>query len=313
MSFKTISVALLIMLSLDVLAVTDVTSRTITGVIPSTIDPSSKPTQYRFHVKGNTYLAQYEVKLAELLLDVSAEKYGPASVKIIHANMNSLRIRQAVQLGDKLDFHGAVNPNAINEPPRDGILVTTRPIVNNMLGYRRLVIEKDRVQDFNNISDLEGLKRMTNGQGPWVDGEVYDANGITVKYAHQMVNLFAMLNEHRFDYVALGAIEIQEKLELNSKLAKELTILDDFVIYYPWPYHFHVSKQSPELYERFEYALDIVARNGVLDAFISVHFERTIKRMNVESTRVFVLNLPPGAPKELNRPPVLLDKAILIN
>jgi hypothetical protein len=285
--------------------VSDVTVLDSTALDSTVTD---KPIAYRYHVAGNTDLSQYEIKLAELLLAVGAEKFGPAVIDVIDTSMNSLRVRQGVQRGDKLDFHGGVNPYAVHEPLYDGIAVTTRPILNNLLGYRQLVIKKSRAQFFDEITSLEQLKTLSNGQGEWVDIVVYEANGIVVKHAQHIANLFAMLNEQRFDYVALGAIEIQDSLGDSENLE----IADDIVIYYPWPYHFHVSKAAPGLYQRFEYALDIVSKNGVLDAFINKNFEQTLNRLNVKSTRVFVLDLPAGAPKLLNKAPVLLDKAQLI-
>ena len=231
----------------------------------------------------------FESELMRLIFHLSEEKYGPARLEISQWKISSKRSIQLMREGEKLHIQNA--PFLLQEMDREAIVALPTPILNNLLGYRQLIIRKSDQNAFAQISNFESFLKMEAGQGRgWADLLVYRANGIPVLEAPSFNGMFPMLLGKRFDYIPLGVSEARETLEHRS--SNELTIAEDLIIFYPWPVHILVSKKHPDLISRIQYGLAKAQTNGEYDILFNKHFGHIIERIENTEAKVILLNTP---------------------
>ncbi|MFZ4528046.1 MAG: amino acid ABC transporter substrate-binding protein [Undibacterium curvum] len=173
------------------------------------------------------------------------------------------------------------------------------PLRKGLLGYRVLMIRKDQQAKFDRIQNLADLTGLKFGQGVgWVDNQIYDFHHIPVVQA-QYGQLFKMLEAQRFDAFPRGIGEILGEMELNRHDHPDLTIEKNLLLYYPFPYYFFFNHQDKELRERITTGLNIMQKDGSLDAIFLKYHKAAIEGLNLKNRRLIRLDnptLPKSAP-----------------
>lgn len=238
----------------------------------------------------------FESELMRLIFRLSEEKYGLARLEISQWKISSKRSIQLMREGERLHIQNA--PFLLQELDKEAIVALPVPILNNLLGYRQLIIRKSDLHTFAKINDFASFLKLEAGQGRgWADLLVYRENGIPVLEAPSFDGMFPMLLGKRFDYIPLGISEAFETLQHRSN--GKLAIAEDIIIFYPWPIHILVSKKHPNLVSRIQYGLTKAQDSGEFDLLFNKHFGHILERIENTNAKVILLktpNLPQGVP-----------------
>ena len=208
-------------------------------------------------------------------LDRTIERYGPYVLQTVLPPMSTQREVREVIAGDVLNViasdcgHPDLNASAIPVPI---------PIDRGLLGYRVALIRKEAQPRISAVNDLDGLRRLTIGQGQyWGDVPIYQFNNIPLITNSNYSLLFAMLSNGRFDLFPRGIVEIIPELHKFQLLYPNLDIDNHLLIKYPYAEFFYVSRNS-----RFNGATDLRTGSKSCSATAS----STYSSMNGSRTRL---------------------------
>jgi hypothetical protein len=264
--------------------------------------------EYRYHRGGLTGgRIPYETELLALLLRESEAEFGPARIVFDDEIMSNYRARERMRDGKDLHIQTGV---ALEFGKESDVLVVEQPILKSLLGYRQLIVKNDSVERITKERNLESFVQLMVGQvTTWADAGLLEKNGILVRRAASYSSLYPMLKHRRFDYISLGVGEVHASLAAQENVKNDLCVIDDLVLYYPWPAYITVSKSVPELAKRFDFAMEKIKKSGQFDEIFYRHFHDVVARLNKPKTRVYILK-GVGHPNTENlQSPVLLDKA----
>ena len=141
------------------------------------------------------------------------------------------------------------------------------PLYLGLLGYRVLVIRKDRYQEFANIRSPEKLQKLVACQAlHWPDSDILEANEYRVMRVLKFESMFTMVINGRCDYfpraITEGYSEIQAYAELYN--SDELMIFDDIILKYTFPFYFFTSTENKELANLLTAGLTKAVNDGSL-------------------------------------------------
>lgn len=275
--------------------------------------------RYRFLRAGlGDGRVSYETALTTRLIEISQSKYGPADIGFVDVHMNALRAEKMIKKGELVHFLTGAYVGGDQQPLETSSAVlapifVNEPIYNNLLGYRRIIVRLGEEERFNGLDSLAEFSRFKVGQGfGWADVSIFRFNGIEVVEADAYQHLFPMLGRKRFDYISLAAGEVDHPFLAHPEFKDMFTVVDDVVIFYPFPVHFFVSPVKPELADRLEFALKKMRSSGEFDKFFKKNFGKKTTAINRASTKVFVLKLPGGAVNSEQALPRFLTRATIV-
>ncbi|MFT7561995.1 MAG: hypothetical protein ACI93R_003929, partial [Flavobacteriales bacterium] len=211
---------------------------------------------YIYHLGGKSEgRIPFEKELSSLLIEQSAGKFGKLDISFNEKAISPGRAREELRKGLHLHFlTGGIIDRKTDE---DLAFILENPILHNFLGYRQLLVKKERLAEFESISSWTELLELTAGQATqWPDVKILEGAGIRVVQGDSYHSLFPMLHHNRFDYLPLGAGEIYGSLENETKFKENFAIVKNIVIYYPWPIYYFVSRTCPSLFHRINYSMD---------------------------------------------------------
>ena len=239
----------------------------------------------------------YRIKLLQLILNKTQVEFGPALLHPTTQKMTHGRGEYSLEHG-KID----VAFFATNKLREQKFQAIKYPILQGILGYRVLLVNKKNQRAFANIKKLSQLTTdFIGGFGThWADMSILRDNHLKITGNPLYLNLFAMLNANRFDYFPRGINEIwQESARLGSDYAN-VTVENSLALYYPYPVYFFVTKGNQRLAQRIKQGLKQALNDGSLKAlFLDYHLE-DIKRSQLDQRNILVLEnrqLPDGTPK----------------
>jgi hypothetical protein len=233
---------------------------------------------------------RHELEVLKTLLQASAEEDG--GVPIIE---------------DKTDYPCAEDEGNIFNKGTD-LLVTVAgnekfagkdkieiniPIAMGLLGKRVLIVREERLGEFAAINSAAGMKRMTIGiPATWADAGLFRANGYPVVEKGSFEDIFARLKLDEFDYVALGANEVEEAYSNLARPLGGLAIEPALLIHYPMPLVFYVHPEQPELVKRIATGLKQIQANGRLEEIFEAHYGTIAGRLCLDQRHVIRLSNP---------------------
>ncbi len=262
---------------------------------------------YIYHFGGSEGRISYETKLIERLFEVSSDKFGPARLTFLYDQISSKRTDLLLNEGRLIHF--LARAELTDKNANEKTLFVRQPILNDLLGYRQIIVRRERLKEFQSMTTLNQLRTYSAGQASqWADVQVLRANDLQVVTSDSYESLFRMLYHRRFDYLPLGAGEIDDSLAAQTRYNDELVVVDNIVLRYDWPIFITVTKQNPELRDRLEYAMNILKKTGEFDQIFSNYFQPIINKINHSNTYVFPLHNP-YQHREYVKPMMLLDKA----
>lgn len=226
----------------------------------------------------------YPISLLKLALEKSGEAYQAQPSK---RDMPQWRTLRHVQMNKELDVVWT-----FTTPEREQSLLPIRiPIDRGLLGWRLLLINAGDVERFAQLDSAEQLRALKSGQGhDWPDFPILKANGFNVSPSSSYAGLFAMLQRHRIVYFPRSLTEIEP--EVRAHHAQALVVAPRWVLHYPAPLYFFVSKDKPALAAAIERGLMVAIRDGSMRRLFQQFFGEAIAHARLNQRTVLTLTNP---------------------
>ena len=166
-------------------------------------------------------------------------------------------------------------------------------IMRGLLGYRVLLIRKQRQADFSAIRSLEQLRNFSVGFGSqWADLPILQHNGLNVVATPQYQNLFAMLEKGRFDAFPRGLNEAWHEQEEHATELPDLAVESSLLLYYPYPVYFFVQRDDMALARRLQRGLERAMADGSMRTLFLHYHADLLKKAGLEQRRLISLENP---------------------
>jgi hypothetical protein len=227
-----------------------------------------------------------EVAAIKAALEQTQESFGPYRLTVSRDSHADNSWRRALALGEQMHI---VPTSYLNFPPGELTLIPV-PIAGGKLGYRHLVVRRERLGDFTAVEHAGDLRDKIAGQGKyWPDMWVYEANNLPVKGMRDLPTLLDALVRGDIDYLPLGVDESESILASYAGDSQSLAVVPGVLIYYPLSSSPVVTNRCPELIARLSEGLEAMHAQGLLRAIPAEQFvppqSRLIKLEN--PTRLF--------------------------
>lgn len=262
--------------------------------ISSSLGSAATPMEYRYWDLGASHERdKYQYALLALLLNKTHSEFGP--YRLLKVDDTFTPSRAARELSRGVIFNIEATPHRpstgkLQEVAKNKFIMVGPPLLKGLMGYRRLIVRSEDLEKFTKIKSQEELKKLTAGQGrDWADIVIYQDNGYPVSAHATLNNLFSMLEAKRFDYIPLGVIEAENLLKQYASESTRLSIVPNLIIYYPFPVHFNISINYPELATRIDKGLQIALADGSLSELFNQFFSAEIALLKNPDNRIFYL------------------------
>lgn len=243
----------------------------------------------------------YQVAALTLALEKTLASHGPYEISRVKEPFTGTRVLREIQTGNIINLHAApasVRSDVLAAVTEDTSIAVKVPLMNGLLGYRQLIVRKEDIRKFQQLTTENQVKTLVAGQGEdWEDVHVFRHNGYAVNDAGTYLALTNMLVAKRFDYLPMSIIEVENILSA-AESPEQLALVDNLMLYYPLPLYFYVSKQYPQLAERLEIGLQLAQKDGSLDALLETHFSQHVNFLTQGNAQVLVLENP-AVPKSM--------------
>lgn len=167
------------------------------------------------------------------------------------------------------------------------------PLCRGILGHRLLIIPQKHAKRFAELTSIQHLQQMTIGiPATWADADLFRQNGFKVSEKGSLENLHTRLLDDEFDYIALGANEVESIFESFDGSRSGLLIAPNILIYYPLPLVFYIHPDKNHLASLIETGLKAAMKNGKHKALFDAHHPNLITRLALQTRRTFHLSNP---------------------
>ena len=201
-----------------------------------------------------------------MALDVTAESHGKARVQIATLNVTQGRAFLLLKGSGRLDVEFAGTNKAREQEHH----VARVPLTMGLLGTRMLVIHKDRIEEFDQITTEQQLKGLIACQGThWPDSDILEANGYTVARVPVFEQMWRMLERGKCDYFPRAVIEGYGEVEHFG--SDKFIAYDRILLSYRFPMYFFFANNQERLAKRVETGLIQLIQNGQLQDFLKTH------------------------------------------
>ncbi|GEA61315.1 hypothetical protein VCO01S_25080 [Vibrio comitans NBRC 102076] len=171
-------------------------------------------------------------------------------------------------------------------------LPVNQPLCMGLLGHRILIIRRQDIAKFSDISE-DNLKALKAGiPATWADADLFRSNGYQVFEQGSLDTIFADLQLGLCDYVALGANEVQAIYHEFAEQFEGLVIEPSMMLYYPFPLVFYVHPEKEQLASEINSGLQRSRRSGALRSLFDKHYGETVTDMDLLSRRQIELENP---------------------
>lgn len=145
------------------------------------------------------------------------------------------------------------------------------PLLRGLSGFRLLLINQTRQQEFSQIQSLGELASFTGVQGiGWSDVDILKQAGLNISAAPYHTILDMLNRNQQVDYYPRGLVEAHVELTVATAQYPLLMAEPRLLLYYPFAIYFFVSPEHPELADALTRGL---TRAYVDGSFIAL-FER---------------------------------------
>jgi hypothetical protein len=207
----------------------------------------------------------YYTKLLTLALEKGANGREVPELTAIYPMQQGRALKELIK-GDKLDVFWF----GTDKDKEQQLKAIKIPLERGLMGFRKLIIRKDKLALFENITTLKQLKNLVACQGThWPDTKILHAADLPVLSSPVYENLFLQVNFGRCDYFPRGVHEGGAEIKQRKKIYKDLILYNNLIIHYPFTVYFFVNKNNKELAKWIE--------DGLLKAIADGSFEQHIK------------------------------------
>jgi len=239
----------------------------------------------------------YYWQLLDAALAANREQFGDYSVKAFETPMTFQRAVAEVETGN-----GRVNivSRATNLDLEKRLRPIRIPLDKGLLGARMFLVMPDVQTRLNRVNTLGELRRFTIGQSSsWSDVHILQEAGFKLVLTDAYLPLFSMLGAGRFDLFSRGAIEIESEWRANREAVPGLMIEKKFLLYYPMPRYFFVSRtaEGERMAARIEDGLQRLRRSGEFERRYQAWKKLVLKDIQLSGRTVFRLANPELSPE----------------
>jgi ABC-type amino acid transport substrate-binding protein len=198
----------------------------------------------------------YAAKMIKLALEHIDTKY---ELEVVPGDLTQTRMVEDT-LTNSLDIIWAGTSRDLEEQ----LELVKIPLYKGLLGHRILIIRKEDQAKFDQVKNIEDLRKIRLGQGTaWADTKILEANGLNVVKTMKYINLFFMLDGGRFDAFPRAVFEPFSEVEKHSGL--NLTVEKHLMLVYKLDFFLFVNKNKKKLARDLELGLNRAIADGSFD------------------------------------------------
>jgi hypothetical protein len=228
------------------------------------------------------------VDLLRMALTRTEARHGPFHLRP-HAEFMS-QARQVLELERGQGLSVQWSATTVDRERR--LLPVRVPTRRGLLGFRLLLIRRQRQSEFRNIRSLDELRRFSIGQGfAWSDAEILRSQGLRVETG-SYEGLFRMLAAGRFDCYPRGINEVFTELAARQGEWPDLALEDSLALHYPMPYYFFFNKRNSALAARVEEGLLMMIKDGSFERHFWAHHGAALRQARLGERRLLRLHNP---------------------
>ncbi len=205
--------------------------------------------------------------IEELLTFVFAKENLKLKLEYTKTRMNQLRMTKSLINDEFIDLTWLPYTT---ERAKELIAIEI-PLYKGLHGTRLLIINKNNLEKFEEISTLNQLRHLVGVQHhSWSDYNVFVNNELSIKGDLSYQGMFKAASSGLVDYFPRSALTISDELKNSRDL--QLIIEPTLVLKYPTYINFFVSKKVPELAK--------LIRSGMKKMIADGSFERLFNKYN---------------------------------
>jgi len=232
----------------------------------------------------------YETALLQACLKVTQHEYTAAQIRVDNTDYPDAE-DEANIFANGADILVTVAGNIKFKHKQK--LVIPQPLTKGLLGYRLLLVRDECLTKFAQINMPQQLQALSIGiPATWADAALFRHNRYKVIEQGTLDNLFLLLKNGTFDYVALGVNEIEQIFQQRAVPLGGISIEPSLMLYYPFPLVFYVNPNKPDLMERIENGLKLLIANGEYETLFSHHHTDVAQRLNLHNRKMMTLTNP---------------------
>jgi ABC-type amino acid transport substrate-binding protein len=234
---------------------------------------------------------EYYVDLIRMAMQITEPSFGPYRVDFSEVLMNAKVKNEMLARAEKLNVVRMTGFDSIAHPGKGNLKIDV-PLLEGFLGLRIPLIRRVAQPDFAKIHTANDLRKMQMGMGQGWEGYLYRQNGFVVTEALNMTVLLKMLVAKRFDFVPLGATEIDEHYLVENQSVDVLMPESHLLIYMPTPTFFYVSPKFPELAKRLTEGLKKMQADGQMKKIFNKYYAERLKKLNLANRTIIEIPNP---------------------
>lgn len=251
----------------------------------------------------------YEVELLQACLTITSNDYGFSELTVDNTDYPDANDEGAVfNRGTDVLVTVAGNTKFENQDK----IASTSPLTKGLLGFRLLMVRRESINQFAQISKIEELKKLCFGvANTWADAQMFRQNDCVVFEDGGFEDMFTNLKSGKCDYITLGANEIEAAFSAQVTEQDNIHIEPTTLIFYPFPLVFYFNANKPELSQRVEQGLQRLQNNGQFEALFHKHHGNVVERLSLNKRKIFALNNPALPDSMADFKPSLLGKSVV--
>jgi Bacterial extracellular solute-binding proteins, family 3 len=227
----------------------------------------------------------YYVDLIRTAMQLTEPSFGDYRVDYSEVLMNAKIKNEMLARGEALNVVRMTGFDSIVHPGRDSLKVNV-PLLRGFLGFRIPLIRRAAQPDFAKINTVDDLRKIQMGMGQGWEGYLYRQNKFLVTEALNMTVLLKMLVAKRFDFVPLGATEVDDHYQVDDQPVDVLMPENHLLIYMPTPTFFYVSPTFPELANRLTEGLKKMEASGQMKTIFNKYYAERLKKLNLANRTI---------------------------
>ena len=222
-------------------------------------------------------------------LRISQEKYGTFTIVRSKADYPSHGVLQLLEKGDLINVSVAMT----SDEWENKAIPIRIPLRRGIFKYRLLLVHKDDLEQYKNITNVEQLKKLPVGlKRGWTIRSILETLDFNIVDIDSYDLIFEMLHKKHFAYTIRGIHEIHEELKLRKRFFDDLVIEPNILLHLPAPSYFFVSPQYPKIAERLEYGLEEMVASGELQQLFEETFTKYIDLLDLKNRKVIEVGNP---------------------
>ena len=219
------------------------------------------PARSDFDISHDYHIKLLTKALQHSMPEISIEFYDSVP-------MSQGRAETELIKGEKIDVYWFGTNTDIEQKLRAIPIPTTR----GLIGFRKLLINKKLISNFDEVRNLKDLQTHIACQGThWPDTKILNNAGLAVTTSTDYENLFQMTSKGRCDYFPRGYHDAINELKIRQNTYPALISYDRIMLHYPFAVYFFTNKSNLELALQIELGLHHMAKTGGILSFMKTH------------------------------------------